>query len=246
MAVLNWIMMFVLGVVTHGVHGIYFVLYKNPREFKSANADCWDKRNWGSRRLATWDNDDQWNRIVKLHEKAGSTRTWVGLTDADTWGGYYNEEGLWRFVDGGRCKGNCKNLAQWYPGEPNNVRVGDWWNGYKDEDCAEIRKSMGNKLNDARCTDRLWYVCEFSGQGKDSVEDTVPLLPQPDGPVAVPGSPSVFDFGVDPKGVAIVTLAAFNVIWTAIAVYYCSRCSQRDGVESYSKVVQFSENERVH
>jgi len=246
MAVLNWIMMFVIGVVTDGVHGRQFVLYKKAKKFSDANRDCHDKK--GGRRegrLATWDNDAEWNRIVSLHQEARSDRTWVGLTDKNR-NGFYNEEGLWRWVDGGKCGGrNCKDLAQWYPGEPNNVQSG-WWLAPKDEDCAEIWRRFGNMLNDARCDNRLWYVCEFSGTGKDSVEDTVPLLPQPDGPVAVPGSPSVFDFGVDPKGVAIVTLAAFNVIWTAIAVYYCSRCSQRDGVESYSKVVQFSENERVH
>jgi len=227
-----------------------FILFKNAKNFEDANRDCrWKKGKGREGRLATWDNYVEWNRIVSLHQVAGSSRTWVGLTDKNR-NGFYNEEGLWRWVDGGKCSGNCKNLVQWAPNEPNNQKSGGFFDE-KDEDCAEIRTSFGNMLNDARCDDKLWFVCEFDGKGNEgddyvSNSDAVPLLPQPDGPVAVPGSPSVFDFGVDPKGVAIVTLAAFNVIWTAIAVYYCSRCSQRDGVESYSKVVQFSENERVH
>jgi len=230
----------------------HFVLYDSQRSWENAQTACQrhgyrDCNQWEicskAGNLASWNSDAEWERIVNLHKKAGSTSTWVGLNDK-------KKEGEWRWSDKSSrdfCGSNCKNLPQWAPGEPNNHRHGIFRWG---EECAEIRSSGGGyKLNDAECHVSRWFVCEYYFEGDDELrdlEDAVPFVLNPDGPVTEPRSPFVFDFAADPKGVAIVTLAAFNVVWMAIAVYYCCRCRQRNRGESYSKVVQFSEDERVN
>jgi len=217
----------------------YYVLYKQPKKWIDAYWQCW---RYGGK-LATWSSDAEWNRIVELHKESGShLGTWVGLHDKGT-------EGQWMFVDDDPryCEKytpgeNCNKLPQWAPGEPNNAGNG--------EDCAEISTGMGNKLNDLDCDRRYWFVCEYSGEGDDRVSDTIPFVPQlphPDEPVNnVPGTQFVFDFASGQQGVVIVALAASTVIWMAIAVYYCCQYRQQRGKESYSKVVQFSEDERLN
>jgi len=218
----------------------YYVLYKQPKKWWDALTAC-----FGDGKLATWSSDAEWNRIVELHKESGShLGTWVGLYDKGT-------EGQWMFVDDDPryCEKytpgeNCNKLPQWAPGEPNNAGNG--------EDCAEISTGMGNKLNDLDCDRRYWFVCEYSGcsEDNDKVADTIPFVPQlphPDEPVNnVPGTQFVFDFASGQQGVVIVALAASTVIWMAIAVYYCCQFRQQRGKESYSKVVQFSEDERLN
>jgi len=226
---------------------LQYVLYKKAKKWDDASSHCRDETDnggsWGSDekagQLATWNNVAEWKRIVALHVESGShLGTWVGLNDKH-WGPL--QEGNWMFVDGSWCGGNCKNLDQWAPGEPNNRG---------DEDCAEISTGMGNRLNDVNCNRKYWFVCEFPDEdGDDKVADAIPFVPQlphPDGPVNVPGTQFVFDFASDQKGMVIVALAAFNVIWMAIAVYYCCQFRKRKGKEPYSKVVQFSEEERLN
>jgi len=218
----------------------YYVLYKQPKKWWDALTAC-----FGDGKLATWSSDAEWNRIVELHKESGShLGTWVGLHDKGT-------EGQWMFVDNDLryCEKytpgeNCNKLPQWAPGEPNNAGNG--------EDCAEISTGMGNKLNDLDCDRRYWFVCEMwhGDEGDDRVSDTIPFVPQlphPDEPVNnVPGTQFVFDFASGQQGVVIVALAASTVIWMAIAVYYCCQYRQQKGKESYSKVVQFSEDERLN
>jgi len=220
---------------------VYYVLYKKGRTWSDAFWGCW--RSGG--KLATWSSDAEWNRIVELHKESGShLGTWVGLHDKGT-------EGQWMFVDNDLryCEKytpgeNCNKLPQWAPGEPNNAGNG--------EDCTEISTGMGNKLNDLDCDRRYWFVCEFpdGDEGDDKVSDTIPFVPQlphPDEPVNNgPGTQFVFDFASGQQGVVIVALAASTVIWMAIAVYYCCQYRPQRGKESYSKVVQFSEDERLN
>jgi len=218
---------------------VHYVLHKSSTSWDSAREYC---SNWNDGfNLATWSNEDQWNRIVKLHQKSGShLGTWVGLHDRYWWW----DEGNWRFVDDDNCGGNCAKLPQWAPDEPN-----DHGNG---EDCAEISTGMGNKLNDLDCDRKYWFICEipWGSKSDDKVSDTIPFVPQlphPDEPVNnVPGTQFVFDFASGQQGVVIVALAASTVIWMAIAVYYCCQYRQQRGKESYSKVVQFSEDERLN
>jgi len=222
---------------------VYYRLYKQPKKWIDAFRECPPHYNNG--KLATWSSDAEWNRIVELHKESGShLGTWVGLHDKGT-------EGQWMFVDDDPryCEKytpgeNCNKLPQWAPGEPNNAGNG--------EDCAEISTGMGNKLNDLDCDRRYWFVCEMGhgDEGDDKVADTIPFVPQlphPDEPVNnVPGTQFVFDFASGQQGVVIVALAASTVIWMAIAVYYCCQYRQQRGKESYSKVVQFSEDERLN
>jgi len=227
----------------------HYVLYKQPKDWMHAFSEC--RAHYNNGKLATWSSDDEWNRIVALHKDSGShLGTWVGLHDRGT-------EGHWAFVEthnsycadsGGSNHWwygpNCNKLPQWAPNEPNNAGNG--------EDCAEISTGMGNKLNDLDCDRRYWFVCEYSGcsEDNDKVADTIPFVPQlphPDEPVNnVPGTQFVFDFASGQQGVVIVALAASTVIWMAIAVYYCCQFRQQRGKESYSKVVQFSEDERLN
>jgi len=226
---------------------VYYRLYKQPKKWLDAFWEC--RPHYNNGKLATWSSDAEWNRIVALHKESGNhLGTWVGL--GDRW-----DEGHWTFqdLDGSYCEKygsdhrwyapNCNKLPQWAPGEPNNVG---------NEDCAEISTGMGNKLNDVDCDRRYWYVCEHWGgdEGDDRVADTIPFVPQlphPDEPVNnVPGTQFVFDFASGQQGVVIVALAASTVIWMAIAVYYCCQYRQQRGKESYSKVVQFSEDERLN
>lgn len=223
----------------------HYVLFKSAKTWKQA----WTACTAYTRKFATWSSDAEWNRIVALHKESGNhLGTWVGLHDG--WG-----EGHWTFhgLDGSYCSkygsdhrwygANCNKLPQWAPGEPN-----DHGNG---EDCAEISTDMGNKLNDVDCNRRYWFACEYSDgdEGDDRVSDTIPFVPQlphPDEPVNnVPGTQFVFDFASGQQGVVIVALAASTVIWMAIAVYYCCQYRQQRGKEPYSKVVQFSEDERL-
>jgi len=222
---------------------VYYRLYKQPKKWIDAFREC--RTHFNNGKLATWSSDAEWNRIVELHKESGShLGTWVGLYDKGT-------EGQWMFVDDDPryCEKytpgeNCNKLPQWAPGEPNNAGNG--------EDCAEISTGMGNKLNDLDCDRRYWFVCEYSGcsEDNDKVADTIPFVPQlphPDEPVNnVPGTQFVFDFASGQQGVVIVALAASTVIWMAIAVYYCCQFRQQRGKESYSKVVQFSEDERLN
>jgi len=216
----------------------HYVLYRSPKTWNEALRYC-SYLNRNGYNLASWSSDAEWNRIVALHKESGShLGTWVGLNDGDWWW-----EGYWIFADGDNCGGNCKNLAQWAPGEPNNLGG---------EDCAEISTGMGNKLNDLPCDRRYWFICEFrdGNENNDRVSDTIPFVPQlphPDEPVNnVPGTRFVFDFASGQQRVVIVALAASTVIWMSIAVYYCCLYRQQRGKESYSKVAQFSEDERLN
>lgn len=222
----------------------HYVLYKKGRTWGQAQDICEERWTNDAWQLATWNNDAEWNRIVALHKESGShLGTWVGLSDGP---GFWWWEGDWKFIDWDTsyCGGNCKNLPQWAPGEPN-----DHGNG---EDCAEISTGMGNKLNDVDCGRQYWFVCEYPGgsENDDRVSDTIPFvpeLPHSDGPVNhVPGTQFVFDFASGQQGVVIVALAASTVIWMAIAAYYCCQFRRQRGKESYSKVVQFSEDERLN
>jgi len=220
-----------------------YTLYKSPKRWDEAKGAC-------PYRLATWSNEGEWNRIKRLHKEAHSTHTWVGL--GDYW------EGHWEFVQSSRgkedwqyCKesgggdwGNCEKLPQWNSGEPNNAQHGDvdWIR----EDCAEI---SGEGLNDNKCSNRYWYVCmEMDPAGVDKVSDIdpVPQLPQPNGPVNAPGNYFVLDFASEQQGLVFIALAASNVIWMAVAVYYCCRFKKRKETETYSKVLAQSEDERLN
>merc|ERR1712019_55069 len=64
----------------------------------------------------------------------------------------------------------------------------------------------------------------------------VPLLPEPHDPVTVPGNYFVLDFASGQQGMAFFALAASNLIWMAVAVYYC--CLFKQGKATYSKVAQ--------
>lgn len=216
------------------VDGAAYTLYKKSMTWTHAKKEC-DKKGG---QLATWSSDKEWKQIKKLHDKGKSKATWVGLTDRSS-------EGEWKFVDNsykycdnfGQNK-DCDNLPQWARGEPTTKGS---------DDCAEINTEKGDKLNDEKCSSKRWFVCEFKS-GKDKVSDTAPDLPQlwqPDGPVDVPGNYFVLDFASGQQGVLFVALMASNVIWMTIAVYYCCLFHQRKGKETYSKVVQFSEDERL-
>ena len=70
---------------------------------------------------------------------------WVGYTDAE-------EEGVWKWVDGGRTN---SSTVKWIPGQPDNWKTG--------EHCAEILRMNGTviMLNDANCdTDPFIFICE--------------------------------------------------------------------------------------
>lgn len=214
-----------------------YVLFKSSRSWIDGHNYC---KGLGGQ-LATWGSQGQYNQMVSLHNKARSTAsTWVGIHDL-------HSEGRWQMVDGDTsyCDNydgtDCDNIPQWAPGEPN-----DWGHS---EDCGEISDGHGDRLNDRKCSDRRWFICEFSSCRDMVIGDLnpapeVPLLPEPHDPVTVPGNYFVLDFASGQQGMAFFALAASNLIWMAVAVYYC--CLFKQGKATYSKVAQFSEDERLN
>jgi len=216
------------------VDGHYYMLFKNSQDWDDASDLC---EGMGAT-LATWDSQSEYDRIVDLHDEAGSSdATWIGLHDT-------TNEGKWEFVDGDTtyCDNydgtDCDNIPQWADGEPNDAGT---------EDCASIRTSAGNLLNDKNCGANLWFVCEFSSCTDMVVDYTPPLhLPAPGTPVN--GEPNYFvlDFASGEQGMTFLALAVSNLMWAAVAVYYFCVLKEGKAKVPYSKVIQFSEDERLN
>jgi len=220
--------------------GAHYMLFKQNKKWIDAHIHCLGLGG----KLATWSSQSEYDQIVNLHNQAGSKAlTWVGLHDIGS-------EGKWRMIDGDTsyCDNydgtDCDNIPQWGGGEPND-------SGSAGEDCAEINWSKGDKLNDQHCDDLIYFACEFS-TCRDMLIDIgdlypapeVPLLPEPYNPVTVPGNYFVLDFASGQQGMVFFALAAYSLIATAVAVYYC--CMFKQGKVTYSKVAQFSEDERLN
>ncbi|XP_065193011.1 pulmonary surfactant-associated protein D-like [Sycon ciliatum] len=75
-----------------------------------------------------------------LRASVGTLGYWIGYNDI-------KEEG--RFVDN---DGNLAVINNFLPDEPNNDHGG--------EDCVDMQATSG-LFNDLKCSDILWYACEF-------------------------------------------------------------------------------------
>jgi hypothetical protein len=211
-------------------------LYQSAKTWSDANTYCSAQGG----QLATWGSQSEYDRMVALHDASGSTKaTWVGLHDTGS-------EGKWEMIDGDTsyCDNydgtDCDNIPQWASGQPN-----DWRNS---QDCASIKTSVGDLLNDASCSiNSYWFICEFT-ECEDMVIGDVypapvmPRMPEPSNPVTVPGT-FVLDFASGQQGMLFFALAASNIVLLAIVVYYC--CTVKRGSAVYGKVVQYSEDENL-
>lgn len=219
-------------------NGANYMLFKSYKNWYDAQSFC---SGLGGQ-LATWSSQSEYDQIVNLYNEAGAWGSiWIGLL-------YRKSEGTWRMIDGDTsyCDNydgrGCDNIPQWGRGEPNDWGEPNGW------DCAEISQS---RLNDQNCEyDLNFPVCEFS-PCRDMVIGTdlftaqeVPQLPEPYNPVTVPGNYFVLDFASGQQGMVFFALAAYSLIATAVAVYYGCMFKQRK--VTYSKVAQFSEDERLN
>jgi len=185
--------------------------------------------------LATWSNSHDYQAIEMVQMYLGGN-AWVGMNDL-------NSEGKWEMVDGATdyCSPyswntDCDDIGEWNPGEPNN-----WGNN---EDCAEMNGN-GN-LNDNRCSEKRYYICEFDGNYKVASSDLeIPQMPWiPAEPVDVPqdfviGTYSVQDLMV----VALAVFLVFNVVTLAV---FCLRAKGTATVRYAKVVVDSDEDARLN
>jgi len=214
--------------------GANYMLFKSQKTWDDAASYC---SGLGGQ-LATWGSQSDYNQMTALYQQSGVNLAWVGLHDIGS-------EGKWKMIDGDTsfCDNydgtDCDNIPQWSPGQPDDYASG--------QDCGCM---WGNTLLDDRgCSGSNYFICEFSSCRDMVVGDLypapeVPLLPEPYDPVTVPGNYFVLDFASGQQGMAFFALAASNLIWMAVAVYYC--CLFKQGKATYSKVAQFSEDERLN
>ncbi len=115
-------------------HGYVFV--RTPRTFDEASSHCTALRG----QLATIDDAEE-SAFLTPHLRV---RSWLGLTDRQ-------QEGTFRTPDGANA-----GFTFWSAGEPNNSG---------DEDCVEAFADgsgpVAGSWNDAACTEKRAYVCEF-------------------------------------------------------------------------------------
>ncbi|XP_006825856.1 C-type lectin BfL-2-like [Saccoglossus kowalevskii] len=76
------------------------------------------------------------------------TGYWTGLNDID-------EEGVYRWPDGSVLE--SEDYSRWARNQPNNRK--------NSQDCVQIWKDAGYKWDDATCTKRKPYVCEYQNLG---------------------------------------------------------------------------------
>jgi len=217
--------------------GANYMLFKLEKNFNDAHAYCVAQGG----QLATWGSQSEYNQMTALFKLAGSPDSWVGLHDVGS-------EGKWKMIDGDTsyCDDydgtDCDNIPQWSPNQPDDFATG--------QDCARMWKHHDQRLDDVSCDNAArHFICEFSSCRDMVIGDLypapeVPLLPEPYDPVTVPGNYFVLDFASGQQGMAFFALAASNLIWMAVAVYYC--CLFKQGKATYSKVAQFSEDERLN
>eukprot|EP00483_Globobulimina_turgida_P001952 UN01954 len=125
-----------------------YVGVKQNVNYDSAASGCGSVTLSGGQ-LATFGNNDDWNKIVAAARAVGGN-SWIGLNDR-------NGEGKWKMIDGDTsyCD-DCDSIPQWEAGEPNEY---DHSHG-EGEDCGEVYYSQAT-INDIPCRDSKPYICEF-------------------------------------------------------------------------------------
>jgi len=113
--------------------------------------------NWVASSLVP--NDEEYKKIVDFWKSDGDVdswdaKLWLDITDKET-------EGSWTCSDGASFYEN------WRPGEPNNAAAGDG------EDCAEISKYGGYKLEDTRCAKQLPFICQIEDIAVPHLRETL-------------------------------------------------------------------------
>jgi len=211
--------------------GTHFTLFKDEKDWTSAEHYCEELNG----RLATFNNQEEADRIKALVKASGLNSAWIGLSDHD-------DEGYWRFVDDDHtyCDDfdgtDCDNLPQWDSGEPNAASIG--------ADCAEMFRT--GSLNDDTCEVPKSFVCEFDTCYDNVIENGVPIYETPlDFPDTNPvGDQPLFkvDFASPEQGMLISALVASNMIAWAVAAYSCCGAKGRKAV--YSKVA-FSDDDKL-
>nr|XP_039265889.1 C-type lectin domain family 4 member M-like [Styela clava] len=117
----------------------YYKLFRDPVNYTTAKANCQklgaDLASVGVRNAAVR------SKILQM-VKSGEKDTWVALDDI-------NEEGRFVWADGVI---SIEENTYWNDGQPDD---------YEDnEDCSEFSGYQSWKLNDARCSDHQYYICE--------------------------------------------------------------------------------------
>eukprot|EP01084_Bolivina_argentea_P153182 267110_1 len=124
-----------------------YSVYTNRVPWSNANQLC---NQYHSSTLATIENDFEAQSALDVTAPYTTTCDfWMGLTDVAT-------EGLWVYVDGYNCGGNCISQRYWVGGEPNNAGSSGA------ENCGQISsiyRNLNDMVNDLGCEKDLCFLC---------------------------------------------------------------------------------------
>ncbi|XP_077970568.1 alpha-N-acetylgalactosamine-specific lectin-like [Styela clava] len=117
----------------------YYKLFRDPVNYATAKSSCQklgaDLASVGVRNAIVR------SKILQM-VKSGGENTWVGLDDIEHEGRFVWADGLI----------STRENTDWTAGQPDDYG--------ENEDCGEFNRDQNWKLNDFRCSERQYYICE--------------------------------------------------------------------------------------